>query len=101
MMVDFLLPAEDEFAEAIAYYSLQREGLGLEFAAEVNRGLARILQHPSAWTPLSSRTRRCRLNRFPYALIYQVRDDMILIVSVQNLHRHPDSWRDRLSPHER
>jgi hypothetical protein len=100
MKVDFLQTADEEFVEAIAYYNLQSEGLGLAFAAEVQRGLVRILQYPTAWTPLSRRTRRCRLNRFPYALLYQVRSNLILIVAVQNLHRHPDSWKSRLKPGE-
>ena len=96
MKVDFLQTADDEFVEAIAYYNLQSEGLGLEFAAEVKRALSRIIQYPAAWTPLSERTRRCRLNRFPYALLYQIRDRLILIVAVQNLHKHPDTWKSRL-----
>jgi hypothetical protein len=100
MTVDFLQPAEHEFVEAIGHYNLQSEGLGLEFAAEVKRALGRVVQFPTAWTPLSTRTRRCRLNRFPYALLYQVRSDLILIVAVQNLHRHPDSWKSRLAPSE-
>lgn len=98
MNLNFLQTADDEFAEAIAYYNLQSEGLGLEFAAEVKRALGRVLQYPTAWTPLSARTRRCRLNRFPYALLYQIRTDGILVVAVQNLHRHPDSWKSRLRP---
>ena len=96
MKVDFLQTADDEFAEAISYYNLQSEGLGLEFAVEVRRGIGRILQYPKAWTSLSKRTRRCRLNRFPYALLYQIRDQVILIVAVQNLHKHPTSWKSRL-----
>ncbi len=96
MKLDFLQTADDEFAETIAYYNLQSEGLGLEFAAEVKRALGRVLQYPTAWTQLSARIRRCRLNRFPYALLYQIRSDVILVVAVQNLHRHPDSWKSRL-----
>jgi len=74
--------------------------LGPEFAAEVNLGFGRILQFPTAWTSLTRRTRRCRLNRFPYALLYQTRGDLILIVAVQNVHKHPDSWKSRLKPDE-
>jgi hypothetical protein len=99
--LDFLQTADAEFAEAIAYYNLQSEGLGLEFAAEVKRALSRVLQYPAAWTLLSRRTRRCRLSRFPYALLYQVRPDMILVVAIQNLHRHPDSWKSRLKSNNR
>ena len=98
MKVDFLTPAEAEFIEAIAFYNLQSEGLGYEFAAEVKRAIGRIVQFPEAWTPLSRRTRRCRTNRFPYGVIYQVRGDTLLIVAVQNLHKHPDSWKARLAP---
>ena len=97
MKLEFLQTADDEFAEAIAYYNLQVDGLGLEFAAEIKRALDRVLQYPTAWALLSRRTRRCCLNRFPYALLYQIRTDLILIIAVQNLHRHPDSWMSRLN----
>lgn len=96
MNVEFLQPAEAEFVDAITYYNLQSEGLGYEFAAEVKRTLGRIIQYPDAWSPLSKRTRRCRTSRFPYGLIYQVREQTILIVAVMHLHKHPDSWKSRL-----
>ena len=96
MNVDFLQPAQAEFVEAVACYNLQSEGLGFEFAAEIKRTLGRIIQYPDAWSVLSIRTRRCRTNRFPYGIIYQVREKMILIVAVMHLHKHPDSWKSRL-----
>ncbi len=100
MKVDFLDPADAEFIEAIAFYNSQSEGLGYEFAAEVKRAIYRITHFPEAWTPLSRRTRRCRTNRFPYGVIYQIRSEMILVVALQNLHKHPDSWKSRLKPNE-
>jgi hypothetical protein len=101
MEVGFLDPAEAELIEAIGYYNGESEGLGYEFGAEVNRTLHRIMEYPKAWAPLSKRTRRCRTNRFPYGVIYQVRGDMILIVAIMHLHRDPESWKDRLPPGER
>lgn len=98
MRVEFLDPAFSEFVESIAFYNLQSEGLGYEFAIEVKRAIGRILQYPEAWALLSKHTRRCRTSRFPYGLIYQIRTDMILIIAVQNLHKHPDSWKTRLLP---
>jgi len=98
MNVSFLGPAEAELVDAVAYYNQQSEGLGYEFAAEVKRTMARIIQFPDAWPKLSERTCRCRTNRFPHGVIYQVRGDTILVVGVMHLHRHPETWRSRLRP---
>uniref|UniRef100_A0A831U062 Type II toxin-antitoxin system RelE/ParE family toxin n=1 Tax=Geobacter metallireducens TaxID=28232 RepID=A0A831U062_GEOME len=101
MNVEFLQTAESEFIEAINHYNNESEGLGYEFAAEVQRTISRIVEYPSAWTALSKRTRRCRTNRFPYGILYQERGDMILIVAVMHLHRNPLYWRKRLPTGER
>ena len=96
MDIHFLESAEQEFLAAITYYNQQSEGLGFHFALEVKRTLERILQFPKAWISLSKKTRRCRVKKYPYGIIYQIRQDRILIVAVMHLHRHPDSWKSRI-----
>ncbi len=100
MKIDLLPPAKNELTEAISYYNAQSEGLGYEFAAEVKRTLERIVQYPDAWSRLSNRTRRCRTNRFPYGVIYQVRKETLLIVAVMHLSREPETWKSRLKKKE-
>jgi len=100
MTVEFLQTADRELFDAINYYNTQAEGLGFEFASEISRTLSRITEFPDAWTFLSTRSRRCRTSRFPYGVIYQIRGSVILVVAIQDLHRHPDSWKDRLASDE-
>ena len=100
MDVVFLAPAQAELADAVVYYNTQRAGLGNEFAVEVQRTIARIIEYPEAWSLLSRRTRRCPTNRFPYGIIYQVRDATLLIIAVMHLHRAPQTWRSRLPRRE-
>ena len=61
--------AETEFDKAVEYYEGCRPGLGLEFAQEVYAAIARVVQFPEAWTPMSRNTRRCLVNRFPFGVI--------------------------------
>ena len=98
MIVAFLPVAALELEDAVAYYNQQSEGLGYQFAVEVQRTLDRIAEFPNAWPALSQRSRRCRLHRFPYGIIYRVVDGTLLVIAVMHLHRHPDAWRDRISP---
>lgn len=92
----FTSTAEVELKEAMEFYQSAREGLGAEFLAEVQAAINLIESFPLAWSPLSSRTRRCRTHRFPYGLFYQVRSDEILIVSVMDLRRDPKRWEEYL-----
>lgn len=97
MKIEFLAAAREEFLSAVSYYDSEEEGLGDEFYDEVWRTISRVVNHPFAWQTISSRTKRCLTKRFPYGVIYQARADSILIIAVMHLHRHPESWRDRVS----
>ncbi|TAL45310.1 MAG: type II toxin-antitoxin system RelE/ParE family toxin [Methylovulum sp.] len=96
MKLSFLEAAEAELQAAMDYYNLQKSGLGQEFLAEIKAMIDRITNFPEAWQPLSRRTRRCLSRRFPYGIIYQIRDDEILIIAVSHLHQKPMYWQDRL-----
>ncbi|WP_309399619.1 type II toxin-antitoxin system RelE/ParE family toxin [Cerasicoccus maritimus] len=72
-------------------------GLGLRFYNELKKTEERIQKYPDGWMQLSTNTRRCRLETFPYGIIYQLRADEILIVAVAHLKRKPEYWKDRIS----
>ncbi|MBF0185544.1 MAG: type II toxin-antitoxin system RelE/ParE family toxin [Magnetococcales bacterium] len=96
-MIRFLEAAQQELDEAVAFHEGQVIGLGQAFLAEILAALELIRRYPAAWQPLSANTRRCRLRRFPYGLIYHEDGPKnILVVAVAHLHRRPEYWRDRL-----
>ena len=96
MNVRVLEVAQQELDEAIAYYNSQAPGLGDAFLLEAVATIDRIRRFPQAWHPLGESTRRCRLRRFPYGLIYHEDKGEVLIVAVAHSHRRPDYWRDRV-----
>lgn len=96
MKIEFLEEAQFELDDAIEYYNNEVEGLGEDFLKEVLNSIERITHFPDAWHPLSKNTRRCQTRRFPYGIIYTKLENAILIISVSNLHRKPNHWRNRI-----
>jgi hypothetical protein len=96
MKFRLLRPARRELREAAKYYEDRVPGLGFDFLQEVRAAIRRILMHPQAWFALDEQIRRCRTHRFPYGVIYTIERDEVLIISVMDLHRHPESWRRNL-----
>ncbi len=95
MRIRILACAEEEIAEAVDYYNAQRPGLGFEFAEEVKKALNRISAFPQAWPHFSHATRRCMVSRFPYGVVYQSREDLILVFGLMHLRCDPKRWQDR------
>ncbi len=96
MKVRLVFPANIELDEAVRYYDHQLSGLGFRFFQEVDAAIERIRFIPEAWTKIGKRTRRCLIKDFPYALLYAIETDEILITAVAHLHRDPKHYRDRI-----
>lgn len=92
----FLPDAFSEFEEAVSYYDQHGLGLGDEFTEEVYDTISRILHTPETWPQYFMTTRRCLMHRFPYGVIYQAREDHIIITAVAHCRREPFYWKERL-----
>jgi hypothetical protein len=95
MTYSFHPDAELELNASVDYYQEYKDGLGAEFAYEVQKTIQRILEFPTAWHTLDGNIRRCLTNRFPFGIIYYRRDNEIIILAVMQLHRKPNYWKDR------
>ena len=87
--------AAAEFNDAIEYYEEIELGLGYDFAIEVYSTIQRSVALPRAWPVIDGEIRRSLVRRFPYGVLYSEDHEVIYIVAVMNLHRHPDYWKRR------
>jgi hypothetical protein len=75
--------AEKELEQIEIYYDSELEGLGDRFRDEIQLTISRVL---------SKNVRRCRLNRFPYGIVYQVIPGKVFILAVMHDRREPYYW---------
>lgn len=91
-----LWDAEQDVAEIVRWYDEQGAGLGKDFLADLARIVARLSRWPESGSHVGLRTRRALLARFPYLILYVLREDRIEITAVCHLARHPRRWSDRV-----
>ncbi len=87
--------ARQEMLRAARWYERKRDGLGDRFLDDVRAGLRSILEFPAAHPPLEAPIRRKLLSDFPYALIYRLEVNEIVVIAVANFKRRPGYWRRR------
>jgi toxin ParE1/3/4 len=86
-----------EYADAALYYDERLPGLGADFTIEIDKAIAQILDSPDRWHCVDEDIRRCLVRRFPYAILYTIEKDLILVVAVMHLSREPGYWRHRIT----
>ncbi len=57
--------------------------------------IQQICEHPLAWEQMDSQTHRFLTNRFPFGVLYRIKEDHIRIIAIMHLRRKPDYWQDR------
>ena len=92
----FSAEAEDELLQSIRYYEQEKPGLGDDFLAEVQSLTLRLLDFPDSGAPVLRDVRRARVYRFPYDLVYRIRQDLLIIIAVMHQRREPGYWKNRL-----
>ena len=96
MELIFAKVARAEMAEAKCYYERQQRGLGMTFQHEATVSAKRILEQPLAWQVEIEPVRRYLFNRFPYKMLYVIRQERIIVLAVAHQHRNPDYWVERI-----
>lgn len=88
-----LQPAARGLEVAVAFYGDQASKLGFTFLDEFERAVELICAMPEAWSPVDRKIRRFLLRRFPYSVLYSKEENTIIIISVFDQRRKPNSWR--------
>ncbi len=96
MRFEFHPEALDEYQDAARYYANCQAGLELRFMDCVESAIRKIVATPERWRQFKHEVRRFLTPVFPYAVLYAIESDYVLIIAVMHCHREPGYWRHRL-----
>jgi toxin ParE1/3/4 len=93
--IDFLPEVEQDVAETYVWYEEQLSGLGEDFLLSVDAAINGILRKPLLNSIVYKNVRKVKVKRFPFGVFYLLNGNIITIISVIHLSRHPRNWRRR------
>ena len=96
MRFEYAAAAIYEIDEALAYYQAIDQDLSSRLVRELEDSLQMILRFPLGWHPLEGGLRQRRVKFLPFVIVYQPREDALVIIAFATTHRRPDYWRDRV-----
>src|SRR6185295_6763576 len=95
--IEFHPGARLDLESARSWYRERSKLAARAFVTEVLRALRSIAVSPDAWPRTRANERRFVLKRFPYSIIYRVRENEVFITAVAHHRRLPGYWSGRNS----
>ncbi len=95
MEVNYHPLVKRDVVEALKYYSEISSRLAGEFDDEVRELIAKAADNPLRSHPVGRGFRRANLRRFPYHVLYEIREESIRVMHVRHNKRHPDYGMER------
>jgi toxin ParE1/3/4 len=96
MRYEFHSEALEEYRQAALWYAERESTLAQQFIASVEDAIGRVLDAPTRWRVIDEDVRRCLTRVFPYAVLYTIEADFLLIVAVMHCSREPGYWKLRI-----
>ena len=82
LSVSFRRSARADFIEAAAWYKDERQNLGVEFIAEIERCVAAAAERPMTYSAVYKDVRRVVAKRFPFSVYFRVEAHRIVVLAV-------------------
>ncbi len=95
LSISFHEEAENELNDAADFYDLESPGLGGSFLDDIQKAIKSILKFPEASPLFQGQVRKKTVQRFPYAVVYSLRETEIRILAVAHQKRRPFYWMGR------
>ena len=87
--------ARAEYLSAAKFYHQRQPGVEVRFIEAIEEAIRKVVASPHRWRVLEGDVRRCLARVFPYAILYAIEGEEIIIIAVAHGSREPGYWHNR------
>jgi len=91
-LAEFAEAAREEFDEAFNWYAKRSHSAATGFDAAVDLAIERILADAGRFPRIHSDFQYCRVEKYPYSVIYRRSKDGVSVVAIAHAKRRPTYW---------
>ena len=89
--------AKEDISNAFFWYENKQRGLGERFINVLDDCFSAIGKNPWLFAKKYGEMRQAIIKKFPYVVLYEIEDSLIIVYSVFNTNQNPERWLDGLS----
>ncbi len=94
--ITYLPEVEKDVQDIYDWYEEQHPGLGEDFLLSSDASLSSVERNPLAYQKVFKVVRKANTKRFPFGIFYIIDKDVITVLAVIHLSRHPRTWKKRI-----
>ena len=87
MKYEFHPEALEEYQQSTTWYAQREQKVALQFVTAIEDAIRRVVEAPGRWRVIEDDIRWCLTRVFPYAILYTIEKDYLLIVAVMHCSR--------------
>ena len=87
--------AENDLKIALNYYYEISPKLEKRFLSHIDKQFNHILKFPKTYQYETETSQKVIMNKFPYIILYEQFEDLIMILAVFHTRQHPDKLTNR------
>lgn len=88
--------AEEDLVRGVAFYESQQQSLGTYFLDSLYADIDVLSQYAGIHAKPTGRFHRALSKRFPFAIYYEISDDIITVVAILDCRQNPGAIKARL-----
>ncbi len=87
--------AKNDLKIASNWYNKKRANLGKEFFENVENCLPILQKNPYQFANIYKNVRKLKIDKFPYSILYIVKNEQIIIFAIFHTSRNPETWQEK------
>jgi hypothetical protein len=95
-LLKFHKESKKDLNAILNFYKIKNVNILNQFKIELSNKIKSIKNSPQLYSKIKGNIRKCKLNKYPFNIIFVEKENIILILAIAHFKRKPYYWKKRI-----